>query len=86
MQTGSSETLIGWKSWKTTYILLWDRMEGGWLWTRRKLLTGTCHIFGLENRKKLAKFTCHSHSYLFSALDPLLHGRSDKENYTVPTL
>jgi hypothetical protein len=33
MQTGSSETLIGWKSGKTTYVPLWDRMEGAWLWT-----------------------------------------------------
>ncbi len=31
MQTGSSETLIGWKSEKTT---IWDRMEGAWLWIR----------------------------------------------------
>jgi hypothetical protein len=29
MQTGSSDTFIGWKSGKTTYISLWDRMEGG---------------------------------------------------------
>jgi hypothetical protein len=34
MQTGSSKTLIGWKSGKPTYVLLWDRMEGAWLWTR----------------------------------------------------
>jgi hypothetical protein len=34
MQTGSSETLIGWKSGKTTYVPLWDRMEGAWLWTQ----------------------------------------------------
>jgi hypothetical protein len=32
MQTGSSETLIGWKSGKTTYVPPWDRMEGAWLW------------------------------------------------------
>ncbi len=31
--TGSSETLIGWKSGKNTYVPLWDRMEGAWLWT-----------------------------------------------------
>jgi hypothetical protein len=31
--TGSSETLIDRKSGKTTYVLLWDRMEGAWLWT-----------------------------------------------------
>jgi hypothetical protein len=31
----SFETLIGWnwKSGKTTYVRLWDRMEGAWLWT-----------------------------------------------------
>jgi hypothetical protein len=34
-QTGSSGTLIGWKSGQTTFIPLWDRMEGAWLWTLR---------------------------------------------------
>ncbi len=33
MQTGSFGTLIGWKSGKTTYVPLWDWMEGAWLWT-----------------------------------------------------
>jgi hypothetical protein len=33
MQTGSSVTLIGWKSGKTTYVPLWVRMEGAWLRT-----------------------------------------------------
>jgi hypothetical protein len=33
MQTDSSGTLIGWKSGQTTYVPLWDRMEGAWLWT-----------------------------------------------------
>jgi hypothetical protein len=28
MQTGSSDTLIGWKSGKTAYVPLWDRMNG----------------------------------------------------------
>jgi hypothetical protein len=28
MQTGSPGTLIGWKSGQTTYVPLWDRMEG----------------------------------------------------------
>ncbi len=31
-QTGSSGTLIGWKSGQTTFVPLWDRMEGAWLW------------------------------------------------------
>jgi hypothetical protein len=38
MQTGSSGTLIGWKSGQTTYVPLWDRMEGAWLWTRFELM------------------------------------------------
>jgi hypothetical protein len=33
----SSKTLIGWKSGKTTYDPLWDRMEGAWLWTQHPL-------------------------------------------------
>jgi hypothetical protein len=32
MQAGSSETLIGRKSGKTTIVFLWVRMEGAWLW------------------------------------------------------
>ena len=35
-QTGSSGTLIGWKSGQTTFVPLWDRMEGAWLWTQRR--------------------------------------------------
>ncbi len=38
MQTGPSEVLIGWKSGKTTYVPLWDRMEGAWLWTQPVLI------------------------------------------------
>ncbi len=33
MQTGSSGILIGWKSGQTTFVPLWDRMEGAWLRT-----------------------------------------------------
>ncbi len=40
MQTGSSGTLIGWKSGQTTFVPLWDRMEGAWL---RTLCSRTCH-------------------------------------------
>jgi hypothetical protein len=36
MQTGSSETLIGWKSGQTTFVPLWDWMEGAWLRTQLK--------------------------------------------------
>jgi hypothetical protein len=35
MQTGSFGTLIGWKSDQTTYVPLWNRMEGVWLWALR---------------------------------------------------
>jgi hypothetical protein len=34
MHTGSSGTLICWKSGQTTFFPLWDRMEGAWLWTQ----------------------------------------------------
>ncbi len=33
MQIGSSGILIGWESGQTTFVPLWDRMEGAWLWT-----------------------------------------------------
>jgi hypothetical protein len=41
MQTGSSGTLIGWKSGQTTFVPLWDRMEGAWLRTLRSDLGGS---------------------------------------------
>jgi hypothetical protein len=34
IQTGSSETLIGLKSGKTTFVPPQDWMEGAWLWTQ----------------------------------------------------
>ncbi len=37
MQTGSSGTLIGWKSGQTTFVPLWDRMEGAWLRTQHSM-------------------------------------------------
>jgi hypothetical protein len=40
MQTGSSGTLIGCKYGQTTFVLLWDRMEGAWLWTLRSQMQG----------------------------------------------
>ncbi len=33
MQSGSSETVIGWKSGQTIYVHQWDQMEGAWLLT-----------------------------------------------------
>ncbi len=31
MHTGSSQTLIGWKSGKANFAPLWKRMEGAWV-------------------------------------------------------
>ncbi len=45
MQTGSSGTLIGWKSGQTTFVPLWDRMEGAWLRTQYGLEDLTPSIF-----------------------------------------
>ncbi len=39
MQTGSSGTLIGWISGQTTFVPLWDRMEGAWLRTQYTVQT-----------------------------------------------
>jgi hypothetical protein len=45
MQTGSSGTLIGWISGQTTFVPLWDRMEGAWL--RTQILGGTYFPAGM---------------------------------------
>ncbi len=37
MQTGSSGTLIGWESGQTSFVPLWDWMEGAWLRTLARL-------------------------------------------------
>jgi hypothetical protein len=42
MHTGSSGTLIGWKSGQTTFVPLWDRMEGAWLRTLQDLQSKAC--------------------------------------------
>jgi hypothetical protein len=46
MQTGSSGTLIGWKSGQTTFVPLWDWMEGAWLRTLNVLFRGKCARMG----------------------------------------
>ncbi len=43
MQAGSSGTLIGWESGQTTFVPLWDRMEGAWLRTYGKRLHLAAH-------------------------------------------
>jgi hypothetical protein len=62
MQTGSSGTLIGWKSGQTTFVPLWDRMEGAWLRTQQMaciesffLLDGTL-LFDGKIRQNAAPF------------------------------
>ncbi len=47
MQTGSSGTLIGWKSGQTTFVPLWDRMEGAWLWTPGEIRQNTNSLMSL---------------------------------------
>jgi hypothetical protein len=65
MQTGSSGTLIGWKSGQTTFVPLWDQMEGAWLrtlWAQALVLRvsskQTKKNFG-SNRNKIC-FSCVS--------------------------
>jgi hypothetical protein len=50
MQTGYSETLIGWKSGNTTYVSLWFRMDGAWRWTLLscRIMNGHFVLFGLD--------------------------------------
>jgi hypothetical protein len=36
MQTDSSGTLIGWISGQTSFVPLWERMEGAWLRTQER--------------------------------------------------
>ncbi len=50
-QTGSSGTLIGWKSGQTTFIPLWDRMEGAWLWTQLNYSTKPVFLPRAELRR-----------------------------------
>jgi hypothetical protein len=45
MQTGSIGTLIGWKSGQTTFVPLWDRMEGAWLRTLYNVHTGVTEVY-----------------------------------------
>ncbi len=56
MQTGSSETLIGWKSGKTTYVPLREGMEGVWLWTLYYNTCTTAKIVQLINKRQNWKY------------------------------
>jgi hypothetical protein len=46
MQTGSSGTLIGWKSGQTTFVPLWDWMEGAWLRTLKSTVSNVFVLLG----------------------------------------
>ncbi len=50
MQTGSSGTLIGWKSGQTTFVPLWDWMEGARL--RTQGATKRCRLSWLADKKR----------------------------------
>ncbi len=59
--SGSSEILIGWKSRKTTYVPLWDRMKGAWLWTLLSSGSVLCTLYyclQFLNTRGLAKTGC----------------------------
>jgi hypothetical protein len=49
MQTGSSGTLIGWKSGQTTFVPLWDWMEGAWLRTQQRIYESLPRPFARTN-------------------------------------
>jgi hypothetical protein len=55
MQTGSSVTLIGWKSGQTPFVPLWDRMEGAWLRTQMNFLHNQAMGSMLYTQKKLTR-------------------------------
>ncbi len=52
MQTGSSGTLIGWKSGQTTYFPLWDRYGGSVAMDSEDFCPNYIQEFGLCARKK----------------------------------
>jgi hypothetical protein len=49
MQTGTSETLIGWKSGQTTFVPLWDQMEGSWYGLSSVLYSETVEMCVMRN-------------------------------------
>ncbi len=66
MQTGSSRTLIGWKSGQTTFVPLWDWRVGAWLRTRgsQSGWQFTAHKFEASASGPPPHFTAHK-SQLF---------------------
>jgi hypothetical protein len=60
MQTGSSGTLIGWKSGQTTFVPLWDGMEGAWLRIQKDTLDDVAYTC------MLVSYHRHSPQFQFS--------------------
>jgi len=67
MQTGSSGTHIGWKSGQTTFISLWDRMEGAWLWTQGAGRAILIRILGSVSRNERIRTWISFGSYPWAA-------------------
>jgi hypothetical protein len=63
MQNGSFGSLIGWKSGQTTYVPLWDRMEGAWLWTPGNRTNRTKNE---PNKRQAEIYPLHNFIYSFS--------------------
>jgi hypothetical protein len=64
MQTGSSGTLIGWKSGQTTFVPLWDRIEGAWLRTQER---------DLEAQNPISHPPPHLILYVYTVLFMCIH-------------
>jgi hypothetical protein len=71
MQTGSSWTLIGWKSGQTTFVPLCDRMERAWLRTLVRAANGDA------DQIRSANYKPYLISRIFFLFGPLLFLRSE---------
>ncbi len=68
MQTGSSGTLIGWKSGQTTFVPLWDWMEGAWLRTLYGVLYDFCTVFCTVRNWYTVIYSAEPRSFCMSLL------------------
>ncbi len=78
MQTGSSGTLIGWKSGQTTFVPLWDWMEGAWLRTQLgmgQFINGEC-VLGISRQQSNLLYI------LWEFILVTISSRINKQNYT----
>jgi hypothetical protein len=51
--------LIGWKPGQTTYIPIWDRMEGERLWTQGKIIFFKVFFYQNKEEKRTEQFAQH---------------------------